>query len=119
MEYNTGLLVQNVNGLGKLEGCRTIDDVVDVEIYQHIETDKKTGNIALSLMRGKHKLEGEIQNKMDLLVLLWMNQYRKDQRYVSGVLDDVGYGAMHSHKLTDPPKCMASESVVFNDDADF
>ena len=119
MEYSSGLLVENVNGLGKLEGCRTIDDVVDVELYQHIEFDKKSGNVALSLMRGKHKLEGEIQNKQDLLALLWMNQYNKNVRYVSGALDDVGYGAMHSHKLTDPPRCMSRESVVFDDDSDF
>ena len=119
LEYSSGLLVENINGLGKLEGCRTIDDVVDVEIYQHIETDKKSNNVALSLMRGKHKLEGEIQNKQDLLVLLWMNNYNKNMRYVSGVLDDVGYGAMHSHKLSDPPRCMSRESVVFDDDSDF
>ena len=115
MDYNTGLLVENVVGKGMLEGCGSIDNCVDVEIYQHKETDRRTGMDALSLLRGKHKLEGEVP-KEKLLAMLWFNQYRTTQSFYSGILDDVGYGAMHSRKLGDPPLSMQRESVSFDGD---
>ena len=115
MDFNTGLLVENVVGKGMLEGCGSIDNCVDAEIYQHKETDRRTGMDALSLLRGKHKLEGEAV-KEHLLAMLWFNQYKATKSYYSGILDDVGYGAMHSRKLSDPPLSMQRESVSFDGD---
>lgn len=115
MDYSTGLLVENVVGRGMLEGCGSVDNCVDVEIYQHKETDRRTGMDALSLLRGKHKLEGETSKEM-LLAMLWFNQYKTTQSYYCGILDDVGYGAMHSRKMSDPPLCMQRESVSFDGD---
>jgi hypothetical protein len=48
--------------------------------------------------------------------MLWFNQYKATKSYYSGILDDVGYGAMHSRKLSDPPLSMQRESVSFDGD---
>jgi hypothetical protein len=68
------------------------------------------------MMRGKHKLEGEVENKRELLAMLWFNNYSAKKRYYSGILDDVGYPAGYSHKLNEAPLGLRRDSVQFDDD---
>ena len=116
LNYGTGLLVEDVCGKGLLEGCGSLDNVVDVEIYQHKEIDRRSGMTSVSLLRGKHKLEGEVENREDLLAFLWFNEYQKNKIYVSGILDDINHPPMYSHKLSEAPLGLRGESVVFDND---
>jgi hypothetical protein len=71
---------------------------------------------SVSLLRGKHKLEGEVENREDLLAFLWFNEYQKNKIYVSGILDDINHPPMYSHKLSEAPLGLRGESVVFDND---
>ena len=48
--------VQNLVGKGYYDGCRTIDNEVDMELFIHIE--KMNGRAYLTIQRGKHRING-------------------------------------------------------------
>lgn len=115
LDFGQGLLVENVVGKGLLEGCGSLDNVVDIELYQHKEYDRKSGNTALTIMRGKHKLEGEVDDRAKLLAICWFNQYQRNVLYESGILDDINDIKMYSRKLSEAPIGLRGDSVVFDD----
>ena len=48
--------VKELVGKGYYDGCRTIDNEVDVEMFIHIE--KMNGRAYLTVQRGKHRING-------------------------------------------------------------
>lgn len=58
--------VREVAGKGYTEGCRTLQTVIDVDLYLHLVTDKE--DTYLSMYKAKHK--GSITNPMDRYALM-------------------------------------------------
>ena len=48
--------VRELVGKGYYDGCKTIDNEVDMEIFIHIE--KMNGRAYLTVQRGKHRING-------------------------------------------------------------
>lgn len=71
--------VKELPGKGYYDGCRTIDNEVDLEIFSHIE--KSNGKAYLTLQRGKHRINGVTPAEYLYCVL----PFQPD----GGILDDI------------------------------
>lgn len=72
--------VKEIANKGYYDGCRTIDQEVDLEIYIHIE--KHEGRSYLTVQRGKHRKSGALTKDKDLY-------YVQPFSDVGGLRDDV------------------------------
>ncbi len=72
--------VKEIANKGYYDGCKTIDQEVDLELYIHIV--KVNGVSYLTIQRGKHRRPGAITNENDLFTV-----YKFEQ--ASGIPDDV------------------------------
>jgi len=71
--------VKEIANKGYYDGCRTIDNEVDMELYIHIE--KENGESYLTVQRGKHRIVGKTPDE-DLYCVL---KFSKD----GGIPDDL------------------------------
>ena len=80
--------VKEIANKGYYDGCRTIDQEVDMEIYIHIE--KHEGKSYLTLQRGKHRKAGKLTPEKDLYCVIPFEA-------AGGTLDDIN-GADRSRR---------------------
>lgn len=81
--------VKDVAGKGYYAGCRSVDNEVDIEIYQHIE--KVNGKAYLTIQRGKHRIPTIIPDEQKYFVLPFTEK--------GGIMDDIGKPNSASRKL--------------------
>lgn len=80
--------VQEIANKGYYDGCRTIDQEVDMEIYIHIE--KYDGASYLTIQRGKHRKSGRLTAEKDLYCVIPFDP-------IGGIRDDIN-GADRSRR---------------------
>ncbi len=80
VRQNVENFVQEIANKGYYDGCRTVDQEVDLEIYIHIE--KYQGRSYLTMQRGKHRKAGKLTPERDLYCVLPFHP-------VGGILDDI------------------------------
>ena len=68
VRMGTDNFVGEIANKGYYDGCKTIDQEVDMEIYIHIE--KLQGRSYLTVQRGKHRRSGKITPEQDLYFVL-------------------------------------------------
>jgi hypothetical protein len=72
--------VKEIANKGYYDGCRTIDQEVDMEIYIHIE--KYDGAAYLTIQRGKHRRSGKLTSERDLYCVIPFDP-------IGGIRDDI------------------------------
>lgn len=100
--------VKRINGLGYYAGCKQIDQVVDGELYIHIE--EVNGVAYLTVQRGKHRKDQVNKTKSEHLYYAF--PFTKE----GGILDDINKADSARKRVGGGPVGSSSEIPLWDDD---